>query len=70
MSTDSLFPTYISPETGDWASAHVTLGARGDSTVEYILKSYLLAGGAADTRAWAEVAGEEEGEGGDRKSVV
>lgn len=43
--TDSLWPTFIHPDTGDWTSTSVTLGARGDSTYEYLLKAYLIAGG-------------------------
>ena len=53
VTTDSLFPTYLNPESGDFSVQHVTLGARGDSSYEYLLKPYLLAGGMRDTRKWA-----------------
>jgi hypothetical protein len=67
VSSDSLFPTYINPDSAEWASSHVTLGARGDSTIEYLLKSYLLAGGTGDTREWA--AAEADGaDGGDGRA--
>ena len=41
---DSLWPMYISPDTGAWGSTSITLGARGDSTYEYLLKQAVLAG--------------------------
>ncbi|KAA0158639.1 hypothetical protein FNF31_05286 [Cafeteria roenbergensis] len=40
--TDGLFPIYLSPKTGRFLAAPVTLGARGDSTYEYLLKLPLL----------------------------
>ena len=39
-----LYPTLISPETGEFASSDVTLGARADSVYEYFLKQWLLSG--------------------------
>ena len=45
---DSLYPMFISPETGLFLGGGViTLGARGDSLYEYLLKQFLLAGGGA-----------------------
>ncbi|MFH4977607.1 hypothetical protein AB6A40_004316 [Gnathostoma spinigerum] len=38
---EGLYPNFISPETGEWTSHHVSLGAMGDSFYEYLLKSYL-----------------------------
>lgn len=43
--SDSLWGMYISPESGVIGSSTITLGARGDSLYEYLLKQYLLAGG-------------------------
>jgi hypothetical protein len=62
VTTDSLFPTFLNPETGDYSVQHVTLGARGDSAYEYLLKPYLLAGGMRDTRKWAVVKPSLQGE--------
>jgi len=42
---DSLWPMYVSPETATFGSSVITLGARGDSTYEYLLKQWVLAGG-------------------------
>ena len=39
-----LYPMFISPETGQWMSQEVTLGARADSLYEYLLKQWLLSG--------------------------
>jgi hypothetical protein len=63
VTTDSLWPTYIHPDTGEWASSTVTLGARGDSLYEYLLKGYLLGGGTRDTRQWADAVSAKPGRG-------
>ena len=42
---DGLFPIYMDPATGGFKNAVVTLGARGDSAYEYLLKSWVLMGG-------------------------
>jgi mannosyl-oligosaccharide alpha-1,2-mannosidase len=42
---DSLYPMFISPESGAFTSSMITLGARGDSTYEYLLKQWVQAGG-------------------------
>jgi len=39
-----LYPTLISPVSGDFASNDLTLGARADSLYEYLLKQWLLSG--------------------------
>lgn len=44
---DGLAPVYVNPETGLFESLEkrrVTLGARGDSYYEYLLKQWLLSG--------------------------
>ncbi|KAH7722125.1 Protein MANS-2 a [Aphelenchoides avenae] len=38
---DGLYSNYMSPETGKFSGAHVSLGALGDSFYEYLLKSYI-----------------------------
>jgi endoplasmic reticulum Man9GlcNAc2 1,2-alpha-mannosidase len=38
---DELYPIYLSPANGQFLAAPVTLGARGDSAYEYLLKQYL-----------------------------
>jgi len=53
---DSLYPMYISPDTGGYLSTVITLGARGDSLYEYLLKQYLLAGGLRAAAASARSA--------------
>lgn len=63
--TDSLWPTFVHPDTGEWVSSGVTLGARADSLYEYILKIYCLAGGMRDTRVWAAEVDEVEVEKND-----
>jgi hypothetical protein len=50
---DSLWPTFLNPEDGEWSSAHVTLGARADSAYETLLKYPLLAGLGRGGREWA-----------------
>lgn len=47
-----LYPTFIHPVHGEFASADVTLGARADSLYEYLLKQWLISG-----RTDARVAG-------------
>jgi hypothetical protein len=37
-----LYPMFISPESGEFTSQEVTLGARADSLYEYLLKQWLL----------------------------
>jgi len=37
-----LYPTFISPTSGQFTSQHVTLGARADSLYEYLLKQWLF----------------------------
>jgi mannosyl-oligosaccharide alpha-1,2-mannosidase len=39
--TDGLYPIYLSPTTGKFLAVPVTLGARGDSVYEYLLKQWL-----------------------------
>ena len=40
-----LAPIYISPDTGQFSEgATITLGARGDSYYEYLLKQWLQSG--------------------------
>eukprot|EP00128_Syssomonas_multiformis_P004642 Colp12_sorted_trinity150504_noHs@26008 len=39
-----LLPIYISPVTGQFSGNTITLGARGDSYYEYLLKQWLLSG--------------------------
>lgn len=41
---DSLLPMYINPNTGRFGPSTITLGARGDSYYEYLLKQYLQTG--------------------------
>ncbi|CAG8582791.1 11060_t:CDS:2 [Ambispora gerdemannii] len=38
---DGLVPIFISPSTGDFMGQQITLGARGDSYYEYLLKQYI-----------------------------
>lgn len=41
----ALLPMYINPETGNFQmGSTITLGARGDSYYEYLLKQWLLTG--------------------------
>jgi hypothetical protein len=42
---DGLFPIYMDPLSGGMKDAPVSLGARGDSLYEYLLKQWLLMGG-------------------------
>ena len=41
---EGLAPIFISPEKGAFAGSQITLGARGDSFYEYLLKQWLLSG--------------------------
>lgn len=41
---ESLLPMYINPNTGVFTPSTITLGARGDSYYEYLLKQYLQTG--------------------------
>jgi hypothetical protein len=41
---DGLYPMFIDPNSGLLLQSTVTLGARGDSLYEYLLKQFLLAG--------------------------
>ena len=43
-----LAPIMVDPETGRFASKTVSLGARGDSYYEYLLKQWLLSGRTND----------------------
>ena len=40
-----LYPTFIHPIHGQFASTDVTLGARADSLYEYLLKQWIMSGG-------------------------
>ncbi|KJE94527.1 mannosidase [Capsaspora owczarzaki ATCC 30864] len=44
MREDGLVPIYISPTSGTFSTNHITLGARGDSYYEYLLKQWLQGG--------------------------
>tara|TARA_B100000524_G_scaffold345045_1_gene243139 strand:+ start:631 stop:1650 length:1020 start_codon:yes stop_codon:yes gene_type:complete len=41
---NGLYPTFISPTSGNFVSHAITLGARADSAYEYLLKQWLLSG--------------------------
>lgn len=43
-----LVPIMISPESGTFASHIVSMGARGDSYYEYLLKTWILLGKPPD----------------------
>lgn len=45
---DGLVPIYISTETGNFVGSTVTLGARGDSYYEYLLKQWIQTGAKLD----------------------
>ena len=47
--TQGLAPILINTETGAFHSNTITLGARGDSYYEYLLKQWLLSGKRNDT---------------------
>lgn len=42
--SDGLWPMFIHPDSGAFTSSTITLGARGDSLYEYLIKQPLLAG--------------------------
>ena len=43
--TSGLAPIYINADSGEFrSSAHITLGARGDSYYEYLLKQWIQTG--------------------------
>ena len=42
--TDGLAPFYVDPANGALSGGILTLGARGDSYYEYMLKQWLLSG--------------------------
>jgi len=44
---DGLAPIYISPKTGKFSGSRITLGARGDSYYEYLLKEWVQSGHTA-----------------------
>merc|ERR1711871_589366 len=46
-----LVPIHINPNTGRWSGNLTTLGARGDSYYEYLLKQYLLTN-RSELRFW------------------
>ena len=41
---DGLVPIFINPQTGHLRSTTITLGARGDSYYEYMLKQWIQTG--------------------------
>ena len=40
-----LYPNYISLKTGQFGQAHISMGGRGDSFYEYLLKEWIQSGG-------------------------
>jgi hypothetical protein len=50
---DGLAPIWITPETGKFSGSRFTLGARGDSYYEYLLKQWLITGGT-EGQYWEE----------------
>eukprot|EP00039_Didymoeca_costata_P019723 m.338677 g.338677 ORF g.338677 m.338677 type:complete len:734 (-) comp18502_c0_seq1:111-2312(-) len=44
---DGLYPNFLHPNTGRWGSAHISVGALGDSFYEYLLKMWVFRGGRA-----------------------
>eukprot|EP00911_Craspedida_sp_UC1_P002463 UC1_evm1s1833 len=42
---DGLYPNYVDPNTGNWGSRDISLGALGDSFYEYLLKMWIFRGG-------------------------
>lgn len=52
--SDHLLPIHIDPKKGSWGGSNiVTLGARGDSAYEYLVKQHVLSGGLQRKRhAW------------------
>jgi mannosyl-oligosaccharide alpha-1,2-mannosidase len=51
---DHLLPIHINPATGQWGGSQIiTLGARGDSAYEYLVKQHVMSGGLQRQRqAW------------------
>lgn len=47
--TQGLAPIHVSPESGHFYGKTITLGARGDSYYEYLLKQWILSGKQNDT---------------------
>ena len=41
---EGLAPIYVNPQSGAFVGFQITLGARGDSYYEYLLKQWLLSG--------------------------
>jgi mannosyl-oligosaccharide alpha-1,2-mannosidase len=37
-----LYPNFLNPNTGNWGTKHISVGALGDSFYEYLLKSWLM----------------------------
>jgi hypothetical protein len=50
---DGLAPIWITPETGKFHGSKFSLGARGDSYYEYLLKQWLITGGT-EAQYWKE----------------
>ena len=46
--TDGLVPIFINPNTGQFRKSTITLGARGDSYYEYLLKQWIQTGRTID----------------------
>jgi len=46
--TQGLVPIFINPNTGQWKESTITLGARGDSYYEYLLKQWIQTGRTID----------------------
>lgn len=51
--TDGLVPIWISADTGQFRQGTITLGARGDSYYEYLLKQWLQVGRSPTARGSA-----------------
>lgn len=49
---DGLYPMFIDPVSGYLIQSTVTLGARGDSVYEYLLKQFLVLGKNKSERMW------------------
>lgn len=62
--SDALWPMWVSPETGHPSGGTVTLGARGDSAYEYMLKQWVLAGGLRSTNGGIIGSSSSNGDGG------
>lgn len=55
---DGLWPMFIHPDSGAFTSSTITLGARGDSLYEYLIKQPLLAGLGLHTTSSGSSGGE------------